>query len=186
MYLIRHGQTDWNAVGRWQGHVGPGLNQVGRKQAENSGQKLADTGISALFCSDLPRAVETADIISTSIDCKPIVWESLRERDCGEWCGKTNEQISQENPGIEMKMGMDSDRDSDGVETWIAFRDRSIEAFQQALEQEKGDIALVTHGGVIYSILSYIDPATHFNVPENCNITVLLDDEKLSIESLSL
>lgn len=185
VYLIRHGQTDWNAKGFWQGEGGPGLNDIGKKQAAATARKLTNLNITAMFSSDIDRAVETADIISTSTGLRPIQLSGLRERDCGEWSGKTSEQIAQENPGINLKLGVDSGQDPDDVESWVTFRERAINAFKTVLKQKDGDIAIVTHGGVIYSILSYIDPATHFKIPENGNITVLKDNGSLSVESLS-
>lgn len=185
VFLVRHGQTDWNALGLWQGHDGPGLNQTGREQAESAARRLANTDITALFSSDLPRALETAGIISASIGLNPIELTGLRERNCGDWSGKSSEQIRSENPGIDLKIGIDTLQDPAGMESWDSFRMRVVETLKQVLMQGRGNIAVVTHGGVIYSILSYIDPVTHFRIPGNANITVLLDNGRLSVEALS-
>ena len=58
--LARHGETEWNRLGRWQGHADPPLNDTGRQQAETLAAQLDDDGIAAVYSSDLRRASETA------------------------------------------------------------------------------------------------------------------------------
>ena len=85
--LVRHGQTAWNANGRWQGHADVPLNETGRGQAEAIAQRLAgqmEWEISALYASDLERAAKTAVIIGNAIGHTPIFDPIWRERDTQE------------------------------------------------------------------------------------------------------
>jgi len=62
--LARHGETDWNRVGRWQGHADPPLNDAGRTQAAELAERLAGDGIAAIYSSDLMRASQTARVVA--------------------------------------------------------------------------------------------------------------------------
>lgn len=70
LVLIRHGQTDWNTEGRWQGQADPLLNEHGREQARQVAQELEQQNPVALYSSDLRRAMETAQIIGTQLNLR--------------------------------------------------------------------------------------------------------------------
>ena len=92
--LLRHGQSEWNALGRWQGHGDPVLTALGREQASAAAAQLASAAIERIVSSDLARAHETARIVAAalglSVECDAL-W---RERDIGAWTGLTREEIS--------------------------------------------------------------------------------------------
>jgi probable phosphoglycerate mutase len=73
VYLIRHGETDWNLDGRWQGHSDVPLNPAGRQQALLLARRLADEGVrfNALYSSDLSRAWDTAVAIGGALGLRP-------------------------------------------------------------------------------------------------------------------
>ncbi|MEY2406219.1 MAG: glucosyl-3-phosphoglycerate phosphatase, partial [Acidimicrobiaceae bacterium] len=80
--LVRHGQSEWNALGRWQGQADPPLSDLGRLQAHAAAHALGAVG--AVFASDLVRAAETAAIIAAELGVGPVVIDAdLRERDAG-------------------------------------------------------------------------------------------------------
>ena len=84
--LVRHGQSEWNADGRWQGQADPPLTDLGRHQALHAARNLGV--VDAIVASDLQRASETALIIAGELGVGPLVLEpDLRERDAGEWSG---------------------------------------------------------------------------------------------------
>ncbi|WP_306464378.1 histidine phosphatase family protein [Sporosarcina koreensis] len=110
--LIRHGVTDWNNLGKAQGTSDIPLNNLGRKQAVNVGNRLLDEGKwDVMISSDLSRAIETAQIIGSRIKLSISHYDKrIREIDCGEIEG-TTEKIRQEKWGSnwrEIDLGMES------------------------------------------------------------------------------
>jgi probable phosphoglycerate mutase len=91
--LLRHGQSEWNAVGRWQGHGDPGLTELGREQSRVAATRLASAGIERVVSSDLARAFETAQIVAAALGLTLERDARWRERDIGAWTGLTREQI---------------------------------------------------------------------------------------------
>jgi glucosyl-3-phosphoglycerate phosphatase len=91
--LARHGETDDNAVGRFQGHRNPPLNERGRAQARALADAVAGEGIVALYASPLRRARETAEIVGAGLGLEPVLDERLMEIDVGEWAGLLHHEI---------------------------------------------------------------------------------------------
>ncbi|MGZ4411320.1 MAG: histidine phosphatase family protein, partial [Gaiellaceae bacterium] len=87
MLLARHGETDWNAERRFQGHADPQLNERGVEQARELARTLADVPLDAVYASDLRRASETARIAVESRRLRVHELRELREVDVGEWSG---------------------------------------------------------------------------------------------------
>jgi len=92
--LIRHGESTWNAAGRWQGQGDPPLSQRGRQQAARLAEALAGEGIEVIVASDLARALETAAILGDALDLAPATDARLRELDIGRWTGLTRAEIA--------------------------------------------------------------------------------------------
>lgn len=88
-YLIRHGETDWNAEQRWQGFAPTGLNAVGRQQAQALADYLRPRPIRAIYSSDLPRALEAAQILGMALGVRPQVDVRWREMNVGVFQGLT-------------------------------------------------------------------------------------------------
>ena len=96
--LVRHGETEWNAERRIQGHRDIGLSSVGYRQAQLLASRLTDAHLEAVYSSDLSRAKDTADAIAAERDVKVLVRPDLRERDYGQWQGLTPDEISARDP----------------------------------------------------------------------------------------
>jgi len=97
--LTRHGQSEWNALGRWQGQADPPLSDLGRRQAHEAARSLGT--VDGIWASDLQRAAETAVIIGDDMGVGPVVLDAdLRERDAGEWTGLTRAEIERRYPGF--------------------------------------------------------------------------------------
>jgi len=98
LVLIRHGQTDWNVEGRWQGQADPPLSEVGRRQAQCIGQCQHQFGFAALYSSDLRRSLETAQIIGKEMGLEVILEPRLREVNLGQWQGMLSGDIAAQYP----------------------------------------------------------------------------------------
>lgn len=96
--LIRHGQTDWNVDGRWQGTLPIGLNDTGRTQAQALAAYLAKRQIGSIYSSDLPRALDTALAIGEAVGVTPQTDARLQEFNLGVFQGLTRQQINQQYP----------------------------------------------------------------------------------------
>jgi broad specificity phosphatase PhoE len=98
LVLIRHGQTDWNVEGRWQGQADPPLNERGCEQAQHVAEYQRKFGFAALYSSDLRRAMETAQIIGAEMGLKVIPEPRLREINLGKWQGMLSTDIQAQYP----------------------------------------------------------------------------------------
>ena len=99
LLIVRHGQSEWNALGRWQGQADPPLTNLGQSQARKAIQKLGL--FDSIVSSPLQRAKNTASIISELMGVGPVVTESgLMERDAGPWQGLTRIEIENDWPGF--------------------------------------------------------------------------------------
>ena len=96
IYLVRHGQTDWNLENRIQGHLDMPLNDTGKNEAKRCREKLVSVKIDKIIASDLSRAKETASIINESLSL-PITYDArLRELNMGDLQGLVATDISKE------------------------------------------------------------------------------------------
>ena len=91
LLLVRHGETDWNRLGRWQGHSDTPLNARGREQARELAPQL--DGVDVVYSSDLARARETAEILAEELGADVRLDARLRERGFGAWEGLTAAEI---------------------------------------------------------------------------------------------
>src|SRR5512133_2376807 len=99
VFLARHGQTDWNAAGRWQGHTDVPLNETGRAQARALAERLRGEGIAAIASSDLARARGTAEIVAAVLGLRvDLLDPDLRERRFGIFEGLTLRECEQRHP----------------------------------------------------------------------------------------
>ena len=149
--LVRHGQSEWNASGRWQGQADPPLTNHGRLQAQEAANSLG--ALDAVWASDLQRAAETALTIATALGVGPVVVdEDLRERDAGEWSGLTRAEIEERFPGY-----LADHRRPPGWESDEDLLARALRALRRiGAEVPGGDVLAVTHGGLIYTVEGHL------------------------------
>ena len=151
LLLIRHGQSEWNALRRWQGQADPPLSELGRQQAAAAAARLEPVDVVA--ASTLQRSRASAEIIAEIMGCDaPIPVPELVERDVREFSGLTREQIEKRFPGF-----LEDGRRPPGWEQDDVFLDRILAGLRR-LAALVGDrtAAVVTHGGVIYSLESHL------------------------------
>ena len=145
--LTRHGQSEWNALGRWQGQADPPLSDLGRRQAHEAARSLGT--VDGIWASDLQRAAETAVIIGDDMGVGPVVLDAdLRERDAGEWTGLTRAEIERRYPGFlpdgRRPAGWESD------ELLIERAERALRRIADAVPG--GDVLVITHAGVVFAV----------------------------------
>lgn len=164
--LVRHGESEWNATGRWQGQADPPLTARGRAQAAHAAAAIGS--VDAIVTSDLQRARDTARTIADARGVEPLVVDArLRERDAGEWSGLTRQQIHEQWPGYladdpRPSNGRSSSSSSSskvvverrppGWESepvlWERVRASLVDIGRRVPD---GVVVAVTHGGVIYA-----------------------------------
>jgi broad specificity phosphatase PhoE len=149
--LLRHGESEWNAQGRWQGWADIPLSETGRRQAQEAGERLREGGITRIVASDLGRTTETASIIARILDLEPVHAEpGLREFNVGEWSGMTRPEIEARWPGQLRAWDEGLLAETPGGENRAHFVDRIRGAVVRVAGQHSEQTVLaVTHGGVV-------------------------------------
>ena len=152
--LVRHGQSEWNAIGRWQRQADPPLSDLGRRQAREAARAIG--AVDAVWASDLRRAAETAAIISADIGVGPVVLDpELRERDAGEFSGLTRAEIEERFPGY-----LEDHRRPPGWEPDEHLLARALRVVHEiARAVPDGDVLVVTHGGLVYTLEDHLGAA---------------------------
>ncbi len=192
LLFIRHGETDWNAEGRWQGHTDTPLNDTGRRQAQLLAQRLRAWPISAIYCSDLQRAAETAAILGEKIGKKPVALEAWRERHVGQFAGLTGRDIRERHPDVWARMTKGY-LDVPGGESSRAVQQRVSGALETLLRQHSGEtVAVVSHGGILRIVVAHVlelplKQTVRVRVGGNTGLTVVTayPDGRLVLEKLN-
>jgi len=159
--LIRHGESTWNAAGRWQGRGDPPLSDRGRAQAQRLAAGLAREGIEVVVASDLARAAETAAILGAALGLAPTSDERLRELDVGCWTGLTRPEIaSRDRAGLDHFESGAPDARAGGGECRRELAERAHAAVADVAERFAGRcIAVVAHLGVVRALVPGSEPA---------------------------
>ena len=160
-WLVRHGQTDWNLTGRWQGqaHDAPGLNDVGRAQTLSAREKLNGHSFSAIYSSDLLRSRQTAELLAEPLRLTITLEPRLREMDLGDWEGMQSEEIEAHYPQ-EM-----ADRARDPFHTRAPNGESPSEVAERVLpaineiarKQSDKSILVVAHGVSLAAIICHVE-----------------------------
>jgi broad specificity phosphatase PhoE len=152
IFLARHGESDWNAANRFQGHSDRPLTDLGRRQAEALADAVTGANVEAIYSSPLMRALETARIVAARTGLEVMEDDDLREVDTGGWSGLSREEVQQRFP--------------EGFERWISggagwedgesyedMAERSLRAVGRIAEAHpRGRVLVVSHGGPIRAI----------------------------------
>lgn len=139
IYIVRHGNTDWNAEGRCAGRIDVPLNEIGINQAKQIKEELKDIHFDKVYSSPLKRAYQTAKIISDDV----VVDERLIERSNGDLEGKLRTEIT------EMIDFNNPFEDKYNIEPVTTVRKRVKEFFDEIIkDKESNNILVVTHAGI--------------------------------------
>jgi probable phosphoglycerate mutase len=157
LILARHGETDWNRDGRWQGHADQPLNAAGRAQAKELADELRDEPIAAVYASDLARARETADIVAAPRGLLVRTDRRLREVDIGGWSGLTLAEVEARYPETVARWRAgDPAHSFEAGETYAAMGERVAEALREIARRHPGEqVLVVLHGGPIRAVLAH-------------------------------
>lgn len=173
LYLIRHGQSAGNAEGRFGGHSATPLSKLGKQQAEMTAQALAKERITAIYSSDLYRAVQTAEPLARALNLKINATNTFRERHVGVLEGLTFDEAKKEFPEDYYAL---VNRELAHVitrgESYHQLLDRTTSVLNEILEKHRGGrIAIFAHTGTICFLTLYLIGAIH---PETTNTPWLI------------
>ena len=177
--LARHGETDWNRQGRWQGHSDRPLNAAGLAQAETLGRRLAREEIDALYTSDLLRASQTAAAVGRQTGLDAIATPGLREVDVGDLAGLDRSAAAERFPDWYTRWREGAVDAYPGGEQFADLRDRALAAFDRIADRHAGGTAIaVCHNGIIRAIVLHVLGLTPGDGPRiaagpNCSLTVV-------------
>ena len=151
IYIVRHGQTDWNIQDKLQGHTNIPLNKVGIEQAHITKQTLSNITFSKIYCSPLERCMQTAEIINKN-NLPIIIDDTLIERSFGDLEGCTGHNI-------EDFLIFEKNLNASNVEPIQSFFAR-IHSFLTDIINNSTDekVLIVTHGGVGIAVDCYFNP----------------------------
>ena len=169
LYLARHGETDWNAEGRWQGHTDIPLNDAGRQQARALAEVLRPLGVLVAVSSDLSRARETAQIVAQALGVPLGTADpDLRERRFGVFEGLTRQQCEQQHSQA-WQAWLKERTPPSGGEGRDAFASRVVAGAERAVRAidglagggagagaEAGAALVVTHGGALRAFVEAV------------------------------
>jgi broad specificity phosphatase PhoE len=198
LLLVRHGESTWNAIGRWQGQADPPLSQLGELQAVAAALGLvagADTVVHGTWASDLQRARRTAELLTAALgdagrlgpthDGAVAVDGRLRERDAGEWTGLTRPEIEDQWPGA-----LAAGRRPPAFEPQAPFVARAMAALDAVAEAVAGagtgaggdrTALVVSHGGVVRAVEHHLGAAVEEAVPNLGGIRLHHDGHTLTV-----
>lgn len=181
LVLWRHGETNYNATGRIQGHLDVELSPVGRVQAAAAAIEVARFEPERIFCSDLRRAVDTAAEL-TRLEPVPISYDKrLRETHVGEWQGLSREEVEERWPGDWDTWQTDPTWAPPGGESRLDVAARAVEVIAEIDRTHEGTALICAHGGLIKAVAGRLlglptELWTKLHGLANCHWTVLSRD----------
>ena len=177
--LVRHGQTDWNARGLLQGHTDVPLNETGRGQARQFGERLASVDLDAAYSSDLLRCSQTLSLVLGSRDVSTSHSQRLREQAYGRWEGMSFSSIQAADPELYAVMVKDyTSFTPPGGEDFRAVEARSAAFVAEVRERHPLDTLLIVgHGASLRTLITCmtglpLEAGWRFKI-NSCSLTVL-------------
>ena len=156
LVMWRHGETDYNATGRMQGHLDSALTDVGRNQARFAVPALARFSPDIVVASDLRRATDTATTFTEATGVPLRVDKRLRETNLGIWQGLTGAQVDEQWPGSRQIWQTDPTWTPPGGEARVEVANRAAEVVAELDESTEDTAVLCAHGGLITALTGYL------------------------------
>lgn len=168
LYLVRHGETEWNSIHRIQGQLDSELTENGVAESKKQADKLKDIQFDAIFSSDLSRASKTAEILKLDRQLAVVTHKALRERTFGKYDGSFGEDYTKaiqhlldeyeklsEEKRWQFKFDEGYESDEELVSRFITvLREISVGYLGKA-------VLVVTHGGNLRTLLTHLGFAAH-------------------------
>lgn len=192
LYIIRHGETDWNKDDRIQGRLNSNLTEKGRDNATVLGERLKDIEFAKIITSPSGRALETTELVRAAGDIDVQKNEMIMEMDMGPWQGLMKSEIREQYPdAYECFMNSPQLYQNEDAESFIDIYKRA-EDFLHELKSSKqtGNLLIVTHGLFIKALflnIKGIEIKDFWTEPtvEGTSLSIVVIDEeetKLTLE----
>lgn len=152
LVLWRHGETDYNAAGRMQGHLDSALTEVGWNQARFAVPALARFSPDLVIASDLRRATDTAQVFTEGMGVPLRIDKRLRETHLGEWQGKTGAEVDAGYPGARDRWRVDATWAPPGGESRVDVAERAHDLVVDLEKDTFPSVLLAAHGGLILAL----------------------------------
>ena len=171
LILIRHGETDWNVQGRFQGQIDVPLNALGQRQAQRMAERMARERGDVLYCSDLLRTRQTAEPVAQKLQLQAAPDADLREQHFGILEGLSFDEVQTRHPRqLADWLLYDPDYALPEGESVRSFHARVVGAVQALAARHAGQtLAVVTHGGVLDMVFRTVH-GLPLHGPRNCPI----------------
>jgi len=188
LLLVRHGLSEWNLVGRWQGWADIPLSAEGEAQAREARPAIAGLGITAVVHSGMQRTERTAEVLAEGLDVPIEVETGLKEYDVGDWSGLTRPEIERTWPGALDAWFAGRLPATPGGESRDGFAGRLLDAVRRvALTHPGGIVLCVTHGGAVGTLQRVLSDGEGQPGPRIGNlsgrwVTVDWEGERFTIE----
>ena len=192
LLLIRHGQTDWNLLGKYQGQTDIALSGEGIRQADLLAQNFPVDTLDIIYTSDLQRAFMTAERLAEKFSAPLYADKALRELNFGAWEGLTYQEIAERWPQeVKNLFGAPEKLQIPEGETFLMLQRRAMDKIHEIRAENEGkNVAVVTHGAITKAILTAL-----LHIPlhyvwmlrqDNTAVNILrFDDEFVSVELLN-
>jgi broad specificity phosphatase PhoE len=156
-YLVRHGETEWNAVARMQGQLDSPLTPAGREHARRSSRLLARLGVDAMFASPLGRVRETLAILADDIDVQPVFDDRLKEWSGGAWSGELYSDLPVRWPDAFAAWVANRYYErSPGGENFVDLADRARSFLVDVQTEPGARVAIIAHGFLNRAVASVL------------------------------
>ncbi len=187
-YLVRHGETEWNASSRLQGQLDSPLTTRGRKQADHSARLLARLGVDTVFASPLGRVRETVDIVLAELPLAVSFDDRLKEWSAGAWSGELHAELELKWPAEWAAWHADRyNYRAPGAENFVDLAVRA-RAFIDAVSQAAGQrVAIIAHGFInraLAGVLLALSPADTLLIRQNNDtiIRIVKDADRTAVD----